>query len=702
MTLRPPRNALLPLVLLALATGACADAATGRIAPPAAGVAPVVAPPAHAVPAPGRGVDTAAVDTGAVDARLAQVRDAIEAAERGDFTAARYESLAGDPLYPWIEYAALRRDADTLPLAEGQAFLAKHPSDAVGAAFRAVWLPALSRREAWQAFRAAWVPAGQPLAMRCAELNARLATGAADAQWATDAQALWRSSGDTLPSNCAPVFDALAARDGGLTTALRWERFDKAVAAGNATAMRDAASGLPDADRAIALRYAAFLDKPASDKLRDDALSWPADERSRAVAVQALATLAKDDPDDAEAKLPALAKALAFTADDNGRVRYQIALWTVASYLPKSAQRLAAVPASAYDERLHEWQAREAMSRSDWPAALAAIRAMPAKQRADARWTYFEGRLLALTGDAAGARAAWQRAAREPEFHGFLAADRIDAPYALCPWLPPDDAKAKAAVAADPALSRAVRLYRIERKDWAEREWKDALSRFDDTQRRFAVEVAQDNGWFDRGLFGLGRTPDERRLYALRFPLHHDATIRREAARNDLDPSWVAAEIRAESVFDIRARSSANARGLMQVVPATGAAEAKRLGLRWHGADTLYDPDTNIAIGTAYLRKVLDRYGGKPYFAIAGYNAGPTPLQRWQAQRPGMDPDFWIETISYKETRDYVARVLAFSTVYDWRLDGKALPLDARMAGILDAPRKSFACPLAQKGDGGN
>ena len=627
-----------------------------------------------------------------VDARLAQVRDAIAAAERGDFSAERYAGLAGDPLYPWIEYAALRRDADTLPIAAGQAFLAKHPGDAVGAAFRAIWLPALSRRQEWQAFRAAWTPAGQPLAMRCAELNARLATGAADAQWVSDAQALWRTSAESLPASCDAPFAALAARDGGLTPALRWERFDKALAAGNVAVVRDIAGGMADADRALAQRYATFLGKPAQAA---DVLAWPATDRSRAVAVQGLSALAKDDPDAAEAKLPAIAKALAFTEADRGRVLYQVALWTVASYLPKSQQRLAAVPASAYDERLHEWRAREAMARSDWPAALAAIRAMPAAQRADARWTYFEGRLLAIAGDQAGARAAWQRAAREPEFHGFLAADRIGAPYALCPWLPPSDAAAKARVAADPALGRAVRLYAIERKDWAEREWEDALSRFDDTQRRYAVEVAQDSGWFDRGLFGLGRTPDERRLYALRFPLHHDATIRRESARNNLDPSWVAAEIRAESVFDINARSSANARGLMQVVPATGAAEAKRLGLPWQGAESLYDPDINIAIGTAYLRKVLDRYGGKPYFAIAGYNAGPTPLQRWQSQRPGMDPDFWIETISYKETRDYVARVLAFSAIYDWRLNGNALPLEARMAGVLDAPRKPFTCPLA-------
>ena len=90
---------------------------------------------------------------------------------------------------------------------------------------------------------------------------------------------------------------------------------------------------------------------------------------------------------------------------------------------------------------------------------------------------------------------------------------------------------------------------------------------------------------------------------------------------------------------------------------------------------------------------MMDEYGGRPYWAIAGYNAGPAPLNRWKSQRPGMDPDFWIETISYKETREYVARVLAFSVIYDWRLDGDALRLSDRMQGRIDGPRKGFACP---------
>ncbi|MGH8089254.1 MAG: transglycosylase SLT domain-containing protein, partial [Stenotrophomonas sp.] len=101
----------------------------------------------------------------------------------------------------------------------------------------------------------------------------------------------------------------------------------------------------------------------------------------------------------------------------------------------------------------------------------------------------------------------------------------------------------------------------------------------------------------------------------------------------------------------------------------------------------------------AYLRQLMNKYDSLPYVTIAAYNAGPTPTARWQSQRPNFDPDIWIETISYKETREYVARVLAFSVIYDWRLNGNALPVTDRMNGRLQAKRKSFTCPTdADKG----
>ncbi|WP_460712590.1 lytic transglycosylase domain-containing protein [Lysobacter terrae] len=632
----------------------------------------------------------------AADPQLLRVQAAIEAAERGDFDSTQFGDLVRHPLYVWIEYANLRHNIDDVGEAQAQSFLSRYDGQAAAAAFREIWIAQTSRREDWAALLAAWRPAvGRSVDLRCAELRARQALGRDDAQWSADAQALWRDSGKPLPPNCDPVFDSLAAK-GGLTPELRWERIDKAGAEWQPGAMRAAARGLPAEDATLANEYATFL-----DAINPRALQWPRTERSRRMASYGLARLATSVPLAAEAQLPQYADALGFTDEDRSRVLYQIALWTVASYEPESARRLEAVPASAYDERLHEWRAREAMSRSDWPAALAAIRKMSDKQRSDSRWQYFEARLSEITGDKAAAQRLYREAANKPEYHGFLAADRIGASYTLCPWMPNDTGAQRATVAADPALVRALDLYRIDRRGWATREWDDALSRFDDTQRRLAIEVAQSHGWFDRAVFALGKTPsgearpEELRLYTLRFPLHHDARIRREAANNRLDPAWVAGEIRAESVFDPRARSGANAMGLMQILPGTGATVARDLGLSWGGADSLYDPDTNITLGSAYLRQLLDKYGGQPYQAIAGYNAGPTPLERWQSQRPGMDPDFWVETISYKETRDYVARVMAFSVLYDWRLKGTALSLTERMRGRLDGPRKKFVCPLA-------
>ncbi|MDQ3229793.1 MAG: transglycosylase SLT domain-containing protein, partial [Pseudomonadota bacterium] len=502
-------------------------------------------------------------------------RAALEAAERGQPAPA---NLASHPLYGWLEYATLRRNIDTLSNAQAQAFLSRYNGQAVVEAFREIWLPALSRREDWSAFRAAWKPGIDSETLRCAELNARQATGAADAQWVRDAQALWRT-GKPLPGACDDVFALLAVK-GGLTPALRWERIELAAAEVQPSVIRSAARGLPADEVALANDYAAFL-----EAVHERALTWPKTPRSRLVASHGLARLAKSSPVAGEAQLPKYAGALGFTEADRGRVLYQAALQTVASYEPDSARRLNAVPESAYDERLHEWRVRDAMARSDWRAALAAIRKMGAKQRGDSRWTYFEARLAEMTGDKTGAQRLYREAARKPEFHGFLAADRVDQPYALCPLIPNESAAAKNAIARDPAIVRAMALFKLDRNGWAVREWNDALSGYDDNKRRIAVAVAQDNGWYDRAVFSLAKTPssvtnaDDLRLYHLRFPLNHEATIRREAAKNNIDPAWIAAEIRAESIFNPRARSSANAMGLMQVLPSTGAATARRIGL---------------------------------------------------------------------------------------------------------------------------
>jgi soluble lytic murein transglycosylase len=175
---------------------------------------------------------------------------------------------------------------------------------------------------------------------------------------------------------------------------------------------------------------------------------------------------------------------------------------------------------------------------------------------------------------------------------------------------------------------------------------------------------------------------DALRLYDLRFPLARQDGMAAQAGQAGIDPAWAYAILRAESAWMTDARSGADARGLMQLLPATAAIVARSNGLNWNGGDSLYDPTVNITLGTRYLAQLAGRYNGAPWLSSAAYNAGPNRVDQWLSARGTLAPDVFVATIPYKETREYVARVMAFSVIYDWRLNGKVVPLADRMTAI--------------------
>jgi soluble lytic murein transglycosylase len=621
-------------------------------------------------------------------AQRVEFRTALEAAERGQLAPAQAQRLAAHPLHPWLEVIALRENLETASAAQVEALLSRHGAQPAGAWLREAWLAEAGKRRDWAAFRRSWTGSDDP-ALRCHDLSARADAGGVDAAWIEDARTLWLT-GTSLPDACDDPFALLAGR-GRLDADLRWQRLDLAATAIQPGLVRHLARGFTGDDQRLAHVYADYLDNPTAAIAH-----LPRTARSRLVASAALTRLAKRDPARGAQLLASVGPALGLDEAQRGRVLYEVALQTAASYGADSAARLAAVPESAYDDRLFEMRVREALARSDDPAALAAIAKLPAKLRTDSRYQYLEARLLERAGKADAARRLYAAAAASPGFHGWLAADRLKLPYALCPLEPSNDKALRARLAADPGLQRALEWIALERPGHAVREWNAAIKPLDDDARRVAVAVALAGGWYDRAVFGMNLAPEDTRYYSLRFPLHHDADLRRHSAANRLDPAWVAAQTRAESAFMPRARSSADARGLMQLLPGTGAETAAKIGVPWRGGESLYDPVTNLQLGTAYLRMMLDRFGGKPYLAIGAYNAGPAPVQRWIGQRGHLEPEFYIETIPYKETREYVARVLGFSVVYDWRLNGKAASLTDRLHGRLVSDprqRRIFACP---------
>jgi soluble lytic murein transglycosylase len=148
------------------------------------------------------------------------------------------------------------------------------------------------------------------------------------------------------------------------------------------------------------------------------------------------------------------------------------------------------------------------------------------------------------------------------------------------------------------------------------------------------------------------------------YPFGYGPLLRAESERRGLDPYLVAALIRQESLYDARARSHADARGLMQLLPSTAARVARTIGSRVPEPEDLYEPAINVPLGASYLAGLLRENGGSPVLALAGYNAGERAVAKWQNRYPGLDEDEFVESISYRETRDYVKRVLQNRRLY--------------------------------------
>jgi soluble lytic murein transglycosylase len=651
--------------------------------------------------ATGAGAQTPPPAAMSATAQRAAFRQAWAAATQqgGDGWRALAAGLRDYPLYPYLPAAALEHDIRTVDLATVQAYLAQYPDLIPAQDLRREFLLELARRKDWTGFAALYRP-GINTTLSCDALQAKLA-GGATLDFQRDLAELWQHAG--LPNACDPVLQA--AHDQGLLTETRlWARIDRAVDASQGGTVAALAGWLPPGQAATAQKLAQALRDPAA--AAKAAAHWPDTQRLRRAAAIALQRLARRDPDAGDEAWQTLRTRFRFSADQRDDVLHALALYHAADFDPGALDRLVALPAGAQSDATREWRVRTALSQQDWRAALAGIEAMPATQQDDDEWRYFRARALVELGRAEDAQPLYRALAQQATYYGFLAADRIGAPYAICPLLPAAaDPQREQALLAMPGLQRAFELYAVDLPRYARREWARALAGSDAATRQLAAELANRQGWYDRAVFTFSHG-DMLRYYALRFPLAAQDGLVTQAAQAGIDPAWAYGILRAESAWMSDAHSGADARGLMQLLPSTAAAVARRNGLAWSGGDSLYDPAVNVALGTRHLAELAARFGDAPWLASAAYNAGSAKLDQWLDARGSLTPDLFVATIPYKETREYVARVMAFSVIYDWRLHGNALPVSARMPAFADpsgdqpsgrpdvhAARKAVACP---------
>jgi soluble lytic murein transglycosylase len=581
-------------------------------------------------------------------------------------------TLQGYLLYPYLQYEDLRQRRAQVAEDEMSAFLADHADWAFSPGLTTSWLRSLADRGRWEALLE-HAADERDTEVRCAYARAHIETGRTD-ELLPLAQELW-TVGRSQPDACDPVFRWLQ-QAGGISPGLAWQRIQLSMKADQPRLALYLARFLTESDRPWAERW--YRQHREGYQRLDRAAQWPDMAKSRDIVKFGLARLARSDPDRAWQLEQSMAGHFQLPRDARSGLLREIALWSAVNGSAETPERMRAVPEDARDDGLLEWATRWALASGEWSEVLGAIGSMSQAAASDSRWRYWKARALLETGQTGEAKAMLAELAMEASYHGFLAADLLGLPYTVCPESPTVAPAEIEGLAARPGFDRALELRTVGVANWSRSEWSLAVRGLDTQGLRAAAGLAVREGWPEMAIFALGDSGDQR-WYEWRFPLDFSALVGSNASHLNLDDAWVLGLMRSESAMAVDALSSAGARGLMQMTPGTAKQVAKKHGLVYSGPDQLMRADDNVRFGTTYLRELLDRFSGNPVLVSGAYNAGPNAVDRWLRERPQDDPAVWVENLPYYETRDYIPRVLAFTTLYNWRLQRPVTRLTSRM-----------------------
>ncbi|KAA6183582.1 transglycosylase SLT domain-containing protein [Thiohalocapsa marina] len=644
---------------------------------------------------------------------------------RADFLAAEQALADGDharfdtllagltehPLLPYLQLSDLLARLDRAAEAEAgaefgaevEAFLSRWQGTAPGERLRLQWLKRLAREGRWQGYIDAYVDNGSET-RACLYRRALLATGRAEA--AFDGLDALYLTGKDLPTACDPLFAAWSAA-GKLAPELVWQRIQLTLERDNVGTARFQQRYLPAAQRpwldSLLLVHAqpqqiAALSLPDAAEQRAAILAHGIERLARQDPALAIAvsqpwldtaststprpTQVAADPPPNRIQIPpqaqervhlAIGVALA-NADDPAALRYLQRLHPRPDNLDRQLRRL-----------------RAALRLEAWPELAAWVAQLPPDADDEGEWHYWRGRALSELGDTAAADQAFERAASARSLWGFLAAERVGHAPAIAHRPAPVDPALLDALLASPTAARIAELQRLGRDADVAREWRE-LTRPMTTQALITAAAFADRlGLVTESIFTLARAGywDDMDL---RFPLPQQRLVEVVARQQGLPPDWLHAVMRQESAFDADIASPAGAVGLMQLMPATAREMARNAGLAAPSHQDLTDPVLNVALGARYLAAMRARFGGNTLLATAAYNAGPNAVRRWLPSEP-MAADLWLTRIPYRETRDYVRRVLTYRVIYAHRLGQTDFSLDALLSPVacLETERFCYA-----------
>ena len=610
------------------------------------------------------------------DDAFLQARDAFAKGDRAKLAKA-IDQLQGHELRIWAEYYQLRMQLDDNPAGVSE-FLSLNAGSLAAERLRGDWIKSLGKRGQWDQVAREYPLLQQPeLETQCYGLQARLQRE--DARALDDARPIWFGSAD-LPEPCRPVTDALVAAKK-LSTDDIWERVRRQLEAKKPQQALQAARYLPDPQIPDTRAVDAATDNPMRFLSRLPA-KYMAEARNnrgqREVLLYAITRVAANDPAAAASQYEQLESVMSDSERAYGWG--QIALQAARKHMPEALGWFAKTEATTLSEEQLAWWVRMALRAGNWPTVRRVIARMPAAMAAQPDWMYWQARALAAQGKQAEAYALYQRCAGQPNFYGSLASEELGQTIAPPPRAAPLSPQELGEALANDGLRRSLALFRVDARIDAVKEWNWSLRGMNDRQLLAAADLAVRNNVWDRAINTADRTQSQHD-YSMRYLAPYRDKVEPKAREQALDPGWVYGLMRQESRFVIQAKSTVGAQGLMQVMPATASWVAKKIGMTDYHPKRAMDMDTNVTLGTAYMRMVLDGLDNHQVLASAAYNAGPGRAKKWRADVP-LEGAIYAECIPFTETRDYVKKVMNNAVYYNALFEEKPQSLKSRLGVI--------------------
>ncbi|MEN9436525.1 MAG: hypothetical protein RIR09_1180 [Pseudomonadota bacterium] len=593
-------------------------------------------------------------------------------------------ALRGHPLEPWTAFWELSARLDTASPQEIQDFFTRYSGTYQEDRLRTQWLQQLGKRRDWAIFNREYplYRMNDDRSVRCyALLAAHLASGQDNTEQVKEQ---WLSQKDA-DEGCASAAAQLV-QDHTTSYQMVWQR---------------ARLGMEN-DRLRVVTQAVEMVSPDSLKTLNNIYLNPGKylndkytalrPKTRELVSLALIRQAYLDPNEAATEIDKLRWRAQLTTEERSWI------WGVIG--KRAAQKLSndalAYFAKGQPGQMHEdhlaWMARAALRAGRWAQVSEAINAMSPAQRSDPTWTYWLARALRLQKSSPSAQAQaqqlFQSIAGVRGFYEQLALEELGQRISVPAAPEPLTAQEKDDALKNPGLVRALYAIRIGLRPDGVREWNYTTSLherggMDDRGLLAAADLAFRNAVWDRCINTSERTKNVVD-FEQRYPMPFKAAVLARTKQIGLDPAYVYGLIRQESRFITDAKSGVGASGLMQVMPATAKWTARKIGLLDFKAHHISESDTNIAIGTGYLKLVLDSFDGSMPLAAAAYNAGPGRPRVWRGQTgaPTLEAAIWAENVPFSETRDYVKKVLSNTTNYAALITGKPQSLKARLGTV--------------------